>query len=433
MTILDDNASDQPLNDKRTIRGWAFFDWANSAYALVISTAVFPPFFTSVAPKTMSFFGVEILSSALYSFSVSFAFLLNAIMTPFLSGMADYSGRRLSLLKFFTVLGSLACMTLFFFDGPSTAWLGLGAFVIGTVGFGGGIVFYNSYLPDLVSEDKFDKVSAQGYAYGYVGSVILLLIILIMVHFSDTLGLASGMAVRLGFILVGLWWLGFAQLTFRVLPKDKALPMDISFLSKGLNEVLDVLKRLIKQSNIMLFLMSYFFFIAGVNVVIYLAGVFAEEELGFEQSQLIVLILLLQFLAMLGAFFFAYISKWIGNKWALIIQILIWVAICFTAYFVDGVRQFYILSIFVGMVFGGIQSLSRSTYTKMLDGNITALASYFSFYDVLTKLAVVGGTLVWGLVNQITGNMRYSILSLAILFLVSLVLMLMVKEPQVKS
>ena len=433
MTILDDNASDQPLNDKRTIRGWAFFDWANSAYALVISTAVFPPFFTSVAPKTMSFFGVEILSSALYSFSVSFAFLLNAIMTPFLSGMADYSGRRLSLLKFFTVLGSLACMTLFFFDGPSTAWLGLGAFVIGTVGFGGGIVFYNSYLPDLVSEDKFDKVSAQGYAYGYVGSVILLLIILIMVHFSDTLGLASGMAVRLGFILVGLWWLGFAQLTFRVLPKDKALPMDISFLSKGLNEVLDVLKRLIKQSNIMLFLMSYFFFIAGVNVVIYLAGVFAEEELGFEQSQLIVLILLLQFLAMLGAFFFAYISKWIGNKWALIIQILIWVAICFTAYFVDGVRQFCILSIFVGMVFGGIQSLSRSTYTKMLDGNITALASYFSFYDVLTKLAVVGGTLVWGLVNQITGNMRYSILSLAILFLVSLVLMLMVKEPQVKS
>ena len=381
----------------------------------------------------MSFFGVEILSSALYSFSVSFAFLLNAIMTPFLSGMADYSGRRLSLLKFFTVLGSLACMTLFFFDGPSTAWLGLGAFVIGTVGFGGGIVFYNSYLPDLVSEDKFDKVSAQGYAYGYVGSVILLLIILIMVHFSDTLGLASGMAVRLGFILVGLWWLGFAQLTFRVLPKDKALPMDISFLSKGLNEVLDVLKRLIKQSNIMLFLMSYFFFIAGVNVVIYLAGVFAEEELGFEQSQLIVLILLLQFLAMLGAFFFAYISKWIGNKWALIIQILIWVAICFTAYFVDGVRQFYILSIFVGMVFGGIQSLSRSTYTKMLDGNITALASYFSFYDVLTKLAVVGGTLVWGLVNQITGNMRYSILSLAILFLVSLVLMLMVKEPQAKS
>ena len=252
-------------------------------------------------------------------------------------------------------------------------------------------------------------------------------------HFSDTLGLASGMAVRLGFILVGLWWLGFAQLTFRVLPKDKALPMDISFLSKGLNEVLDVLKRLIKQSNIMLFLMSYFFFIAGVNVVIYLAGVFAEEELGFEQSQLIVLILLLQFLAMLGAFFFAYISKWIGNKWALIIQILIWVAICFTAYFVDGVRQFYILSIFVGMVFGGIQSLSRSTYTKMLDGNITALASYFSFYDVLTKLAVVGGTLVWGLVNQITGNMRYSILSLAILFLVSLVLMLMVKEPQAKS
>ena len=297
-------------NDKRVVRGWSFFDWANSAYALVISTAVFPPFFSATAPKTMSLFGLSLESTALYSFSISFAFLLNAIMTPFLSGLADYSGRRLFFLKFFTILGSIACMSLFFFDGPDTAWIGIIAFILGTIGFGACVVFYNSYLPDIVTEDQLDKVSAQGYAYGYIGSVILLVIILAIIQFKDTLGITSdSLPVRIGFLLVGIWWYGFALLTFRVLPKEKKLKFQSSFLSKGLKEVTSVFKVLKKNKNIIKFLYAYFFFIAGVNVVIYLASVFAEDVLGFKQTQLIILILLLQFLAMIGAFFFAYLSK----------------------------------------------------------------------------------------------------------------------------
>jgi UMF1 family MFS transporter len=415
-------------NDKSVIRGWSFFDWANSAYALVISTAVFPPFFSATAPATMSFFGVSLTSTALYSFSISFAFLLNAIMTPFLSGLADYSGRRLFFLKFFTILGSIACMSLFFFDGPDTAWLGLTSFVLGTIGFGACVVFYNSYLPDIVTEDRLDKVSAQGYAYGYIGSVILLLIILALIHFKDALGFTSdSLPVRIGFLLVGIWWYGFALLTFRVLPKENKLKFNTSFLSKGLKEVTSVLKLLLQNKNITLFLTAYFFFIAGVNVVIYLAAVFAEDVLDFGRTELIILILLLQFLAMIGAYFFAFLSSKIGNKVSLLIQVAIWIAICTTAYFVTGSQEFYILSCFVGLVFGGIQSLSRSTYSKMLDDNIESMASYFSFYDVLTKLAVVAGTFIWGLVNQLTNNMRYSILSIAIFFVISFFILLAVK------
>lgn len=415
-------------NDKRTIRGWAFFDWANSAYALVISTAVFPPFFASMAPEKMSLLGMQIESPALYSFSISFAFLLVAVMTPFLSGMADYSGRRLFFLKVFSILGSLSCAALYFFNGPEDAWLGLIFFVLGTIGFGGGIVFYNSYLPDLVTEDKFDSVSAKGYAYGYVGSVIALLIILAVIHFQAQLGITNDtLPVRLGFILVGIWWYGFATITFRVLPKDQVKPFKSTYLSKGLREVKSVFDIVLKDRNITLFLVSYFFFIAGVNVVIYMASVFATTVLEFDQTNLIILILILQFLAMVGAYFFAWVSGILGNKIALLIQVAIWVIICTIAYFIDGTREFYLLSCLVGLVFGGIQSLSRSTYSKMLDDNIDALASYYSFYDVLTKLAVVAGTFIWGLVNVITGDMRYSILSLNILFIVSFVILMAVR------
>ncbi len=419
-------------NDKKVIRGWSFFDWANSAYALVISTAVFPPYFSGTAPENMMLFGHSLKSTALYSFSISFAFLLNAIMTPFLSGLADYSGRRLFFLKFFTILGSLACMSLFFFDGPGTAWLGLGSFILGTIGFGACVVFYNSYLPDIVTEDKLDKVSAQGYAYGYIGSVILLLIILTLIHFRESLGFSSdAVPIRIGFLLVGIWWYGFALLTFKVLPKENKLKFQSSFLSKGLSEVTSVLKKLLKNRNIIGFLISYFFFIAGVNVVIYLASVFAEDVLGFKQIELIILILLLQFLAMIGAYFFAFVSEKIGNKNGLLIQVAIWVVICTTAFFVTGSKEFYALSCLVGLVFGGIQSLSRSTYSKMLDDNIESMASYFSFYDVLTKLAVVAGTFTWGIVNQITGDMRYSILSIAIFFIISFFILMTVKIKRV--
>ena len=414
-------------DNKRTITGWAIFDWANSAYALVISTAVFPPYFSSITNDYVNVLGMSINNDALYSFSVSFAFILIAFMSPMLSGIADSSGKRLVFLRFFTILGSVSCMALFFFKSADGALFGSIAFILGTIGFGAGIVFYNAYLPEITSEENYDKVSAKGYAYGYVGSVILLIMILGMIQFSDQLGLsADNMAIRIGFVLVGLWWLGFAQITFKRLPKDVKEPFQSSFIAKGFKEVKQVFQETIKDANITKFLASYFFFIAGVNVVIYLASIFAQEELGFGRSELIIVILLLQLVAMIGAYFFAFISKFIGNKKALLIQISIWIGVCVAAYFTADKMSFYIICAFVGLVLGGIQSLSRSSYSKMIDENQGVLTSYFSFYDVLTKVAIVAGTFVFGIVNQITNNMRYSVLSVVVFFVIGFLLLMTV-------
>jgi len=414
-------------DDKKTITGWAFFDWANSAYSLVISTAVFPPFFAEIAPEFMNFLGMSVDSNSMYSYSISVAYLLLAFMVPYLSGIADYSGKRKFMLTVFTILGSFACMSLFFFNDGSRSMFALVAFILGTIGFGGGLVFYNAYLPEIASEENQDKVSAKGYAYGYVGSVLILLAILFMIQKNDLFGITSDLAIRLGFVLVGVWWLVFAMFSFSRLPADSKGKIDSSAFSKGLSEVKNVWLVIKKDENILYFLGSYFFFIAGVNVVIYLASVFAKEVLDFGQSQLIILILLLQFLAAIGAYFFAFVSKKKGNKMAILIQLFIWICICAGAYFTTGSTFFFVVSAFVGLVFGGIQSLSRSTYSKMIKDDSLALNSYFSFYDVLTKVAIVSGTFVFGLVNQLTGNMRLSILAISIFFVIAFFIMLRVK------
>ncbi len=411
-------------NDKKTIRGWAFFDWANSAYNLVISTAIFPPFFTAMAPEKINFLGMDILSSAMYSYSVSFAFLIVALLSPMLSGIADYSGRRMYFLKIFTFIGALSCAALFLFDGQDTVWYGLIFFMLGTIGFGGGLVFYNAYLPVIATEDQFDKVSAKGFAYGYFGSVLLLLFILAMMLYPDTFGIEDKtLAPRIGFILVGVWWLIFAYVSFSALPPDKNTKMELSFVSKGFHEVKGVFSQLLKNARIKRFLYSYFFFIAAVNTVIYLATVFAEVELKFDTQELIIVVLLLQLVASLGAIFFARVSDRIGNKKTLLIQISIWIVICIAAYLTSGKMMFYGVAAFVGLVLGGIQSLSRSTYSKMIKDNVDDLNSYFSFFDVLTRLAIVAGTFLFGIVNQMTGNIRYSVLSLAVLFIISLLIL----------
>jgi UMF1 family MFS transporter len=414
-------------NNKKTITGWAFFDWANSAYALVISTAVFPPYFSSITPDNINVWGMNINNDALYSFSVSLAFIIIAFLTPMLSGIADYSGKRMVFLKFFTILGALSCMALFFFKNGDAALFGSVAFILGTIGFGSGIVFYNAYLPEITSEENYDAVSAKGYAYGYIGSVILLVIILVLIQYAEPLGIQhNNLAIRIGFLLVGVWWLGFAQITFRRLPKDVKGPFKSAYISKGFKEVKRVFIETLGDLNITRFLAAYFFFIAGVNVVIYLASIFAQEVLGFGRSELIIVILLLQLVAMIGAYFFAFISKKIGNKNALLIQLVIWMGVCLAAYFTTGKMEFYVICAFVGLVLGGIQSLSRSSYTKMIDENKSVLTSYFSFYDVLTKIAVVAGTFVFGIVNQITDNMRYSVLSVAVFFIIGFLLLMTV-------
>ncbi len=416
------------VNDRKTINGWALYDWANSAYFLVISTAIFPAYFLSNTPDEISLLGMEMSNSSLYSYSVSFSYLVIVLLSPFLSGIADYGNKRMYFLKMFTIFGSLACIALYFFAGVGQMWLGVTAFILATVGCAGSIVFYNAYLPEIATEDRFDAVSAKGYSYGYIGSVILLLMILVIALEPELFGITSEtLPYRIGFVMVGIWWIGFAQITFKRLPGSGIGKITRQMLGKGVQEIKSVLKELRGKVEIKKYLIAFFFYSAGVQTVIYLASAFGSKELGFETINLIIVILILQFLAMVGAYLFAIVSKKIGNKWALVIMNLIWIAICFAAFFVYDKFQFYVIAGFVGLVMGGIQSLSRSTYSKMVDENKGDLTSYFSVYDVLYKLSVVFGTLVFGLIEQLTDNMRYPVLGLAGFFVIGIIVLLTVK------
>ncbi len=420
-------ANNASLNNKKVINAWALFDWANSAYALVISTAIFPVYFIANTPESISFMGADIPDSAFYSYAVAFAYVLIAIMSPLLSGMADYGKSRLRFLKIFTVIGSLSCIALYFFKGQPELWLGTSAFILATIGFSGGIVFYNAYLPQIASEDQYDRVSAKGFAYGYFGSVILLAFILWMVLSPATFGITDeGLPARIGFVLVGLWWIGFAQYSFKHLPKGEGVKRVTGLFSKGFNEVKSVFFIIKKRPNMMTFMVSFFFYFAGVQTIINLATVFAEKELNFGSAELIGIVLILQLVAIGGAYLFAWVSDKTSNKFSLTTMVLIWIVICIVAYFTEGKTLFYFLSGMVGLVMGGIQSLSRSTYSKMVNESQDQLTSYFSFYDVLYKLSLVIGTFLFGFVNHITGNIRYSVLTLGLLFVISLVLLSMV-------
>ncbi len=420
------------INDKKTINGWAFFDWANSSYALVISVAIFPNYYIRITDDFINIFGTQISNSSLYAFSISFAYLLIALMLPVLSGIADYSGRRLFFLKIFTTIGSLSCAGLFFFKGMPEVGMALTFFILATIGFDGGKVFYNSYLPVISSPDQYDRVSAKGFSFGYIGSVILLLINLWIILQPTFFGIPEddSLAVRLAFLMVGIWWLGFAQIPFNRLPKEKHTRFGKQFVRKGLLEIRQVWKELKPQKNLQRFLLSFFCYSAGVHTILYLAATFAEKELNFGSSELIVVVLILQIVAIGGAYLFAFISKLKGSKVSLMSMLIIWVIICLLAFYVHQKIQFYLVAALVGLVMGGIQSMSRSTYSKLITQQKEDVTSYFSFYEVLEKLAIVFGTFSFGFIDQISGGMRNSVLVLGSFFLLG---MLLLSKVQIKE
>ena len=420
-----------PVNDKRIINGWALFDWANSSFALVVTAAIFPAYYAAVVDDTVSIFGTKVSDSSLYAYAISAAYLLVAAMSPLLSGVADYSGRKKFFLKIFTTVGSLACMALFFFTGQVV--YGTLVFIVAMMGFAGGLVFYNSYLPVIVTEDRYDSVSARGFAYGFIGSVILLIINLIMIQKYDWFGFKDqGIATRFAFLTVGVWWLGFSQIPFRRLPQDSKKKTGEKLLAKGFQELKKVLRSVRGEQNIRRFLLAFLCLSAGVQTALYLAATFAEKELGFETSELILTILILQIVAIAGAILFAKVSEWKGNKFALLVILVIWILTCTFAYTITTKSQFYIVAISVGMLMGATQSLSRSTYSKLLPKGTTDTASYFSFYDVTEKMATVFGTFIFGYINYLTGSMRLSVLSLSVFFMLALVFLIGAKIQHLK-
>ncbi len=426
--------------DRKLINAWAFYDWANSVYSLVIATAVFPIYYDAVTNDNngiVHFLGTDFNNSTLLSYSLSFSFLIVAILSPILSGIADYTGNKKRFLQFFCYLGSLSVLSLFFFKGQDTLWIGILGTIFASVGFWGSIVFYNSYLPEIAHPEQHDRVSAKGFMFGYLGSLLLLGFSLTMVMKPDWFGIVdSSLPARISFLAVGIWWMGFAQVTFYYLPNNvfhKKPEKDYIF--KGFKELIVVLKKVAKQQSLKQFLTAFFLYSIGVQTVILLAGLFGKQELGIDTSKLIIIILLINLVAIVGAFIFSRISEKIGNIKTLQLAVLIWGGICVAAFMLDAKSpnidlQFYILGGTIGMVLGATQSLSRSTYSKLLPETHDH-ATYFSFFDVTEKIAIVVGTFIFGLVSAITHSMRTSFLILALFFVLGFILLSLMKSKPI--
>jgi len=429
------------IGDKKLINAWAFYDWANSVYSLVISTAVFPIYYAGLttskgfanADGKIEFLSTLWDSTTLYNYALAFSFLVVAFISPMLSGIADYAGNKKKFLKGFCLLGSLSVMSLFFFTGKETLWVGIVFTILASIGFWGSIVFYNAYLPEVAHPVQQDNASAKGFMLGYTGSIILLLICLVLIE-TEVFGLYDKQfGSQLSFVLVGIWWLGFAQVTYAKLPKEEktSLPKD-NYFKKGLKEIQKVSKELFAYRELKIFLISFFLLSIGVQTIILMAGIFGTI-LGLETLNLLATILLVQFVGIFGAFLFSRLSNKIGNIKTIKIAIAIWGLVCFIGFNLTKdtphiEMYFYILGGLIGLVMGAIQSLARSTYSKLLP-KTEDTASYFSFYDVTEKVALVVGMVTFGFLNSIF-TIQSSVLALAVFFLASFIVLSTFKKTK---
>ena len=431
-----------PKGHPKLLNAWAFYDWANSVYSLVIASAVFPIFYNALFDKNNPYIvvlGHNFKNSALISFVTAAAFLCVALFSPLLSGIADYMGNKKIFMRIFNYIGALSCIGLYFFD-LNNIGLGLTFYFFGLIGFWGSLVFYNSYLPDIAFPEQQDKVSAKGYSLGYIGSVILLVVNLAMImkpdffHISGTPEEASIKAMRYSFITVGIWWIVFSKYTYFYLPKGNSNKekVDFSVIFKGFRELKKVWKLLQSEIPLKRYLLSFFVFSMAVQTVMLIATYFGAQEIQWSSSEesqigLITCILLIQLIAILGAFLTSRASAKFGNINVLIALNAFWLLLCGFAYFITTPNDFYIMASLVGLVMGGIQSLGRSTYSKFLP-ETEDTASFFSFYDVSEKIGIVIGMMVYGLIDQITGSPRFAIVFLGVFFLAGLLLLLRIPK-----
>ncbi|MDO5636177.1 MAG: MFS transporter [Myroides sp.] len=429
--------------EKKVLNAWAFYDWANSVYALVISSSIFPLFYGALFrldnKTSASFFGIDTPSESIISYITAIGFLIIAIISPLLSGVADFLGNKKFFLKLFCFIGSLSCMMLYFFN-LENLYTGLFFYLLALIGFWGSLVFYNSYLPDIAFPEQQDAVSAKGYSLGYLGSVILLLINLAMIMKGEWFGIDSPMqAMKISFVLVGLWWLGFSQISYRKLPnfRNSNKINSQAFLS-GFKELKNIFNQLKNFPVLKGYLGAFFVYSMAVQTVMIIAAYFGEKEVQWEsddqrQTGLIVSILLIQLIAVIGAILTSKLSKRIGNLNALILINAAWIFICVCAYFVVKPVSFYIVAAMVGLVMGGIQSLSRSTYSKLLPQSTKDTTSFFSFYDVTEKIGIVIGMFIYGVIAQVTGKMQNAILFLIVFFAVGIFLLIKTAKKQANS
>lgn len=430
--------------DKKVIRGWVMYDWANSVYPLIISSAIFPILYetqTSVKDPvtkatifdTISVFGMEFKNTEFYAYLICLSYIVVALLSPILSGIADAGGKRKSFMQFFCYLGAISSGLLYFFhadrssvdSGPFMIDWSILALFFGSIGFWASLVYYNSYLPEIAEPKDHDRISARGFSMGYLGSSILLIIILTLTVFTKVI------PIRFAFPLVSLWWISFATYSFMRLPKSTATSkVEGNIILKGYREVYKVWKEINVNIPLKRYLFSFFMFNMAVQTIMVMAVAFANKEVrGIKQQDLIISILIIQFIGILGAYLLSKVSSKIGNLKSIGIAIVIWIGLCLGVYYlVYEPWQFYIAAGIVGLVMGGIQSLARSTYSKLLP-ETKDLTSYFSFYDLAEKIGLAVGTLTFGLIEGYL-NIRTSILALVIFFFIGLVILLFIPKTK---
>lgn len=416
----------------KIVRAWTMYDWANSVYNLVITSTILPAYYEAMTgdgnPLThdkVRFLGFSFDNVALYNYSLSFGFLIVAMMSPILSSISDYRGNKKSFLRFFMTLGSLACSSLYFFE-KQNLWVGISCSIIACIGYWSSIVFYNSYLPEIAAEEDRDRISARGFSMGYIGSVILQIFSFILIMKNDWFGISVGKGSQLSFLLVGIWWFVFGNLALKPLPipKRNGNKNEGALFLNGYKELAKVWKQMSHMTVLKNYLLSYFFYNMGVQTVMLAASLYASSELAIPTPNLIISILFIQLIAIPGSMIISGLSGKIGNIKAIMCCVALWILLCIIGYRLpaNNVNAFYGLACMVGFVMGGIQSLSRSTYSKLMPVT-NDTASFFSFFDVAEKIGIVIGLFLFGFLTEQTGSQRVSVLSCMTFFIIGLILL----------
>jgi len=422
--------TDHPRGSKKLIGAWTLYDWANSVYSLVISSAIFPIYYSQYIfsdTNSVLLFNLNINKDTLISSVSGISFLIIAFLSPLLSGIADYIGNKKIFMKFFVYMGSLSCISLYWFE-LETIEISLFFYVLALIGYWGSLVYYNSYLTDITFSKQTNSVSARGFAMGYIGSVILLLINLIMINFHETFGFESEIyAMKFSFAIVGVWWLGFSQYSFYHLPRgNKGVKVPKNIIWNGFKELKNVYKIIRSSKRFTRFLLAFFIFSFSLQTVLYIASYFGVNEIDWtgsdQTSGLIISILLIQIVAIGGAYLFTGLAKKFGNNLILTFAIFLWGAVCLYAYFINTPMEFYMIAGLVGLLMGGTQPIARATFSLFIP-DTKDTTSFFSFYDVTEKIGIVFGMLFYAIAAQVTGSVRFSVIIFMFFFFLGAVLL----------
>ena len=432
------------VNDKREIFGWAMYDWANSAFSTTVGTVFLAPYVAALArsaaeaagTETVSFLGIPIAPDSFLPYMISLSVLMQVLFLPILGAIADYSNMRKKMMRTFATIGAIATILLFFVTG-SLWWLGGVLYVLANLAFGAAIVFYNAYLPDIASEDEVDRVSSFGWAMGYLGGGLLLALNLAFFIFSEDIGVPTELAIRINLASAGIWWLGFSFITWKRLRSrgsSRALPANQTYIKVGFKQLGKTIKEIKNFPETLRFLVAYFIYNDGIQTVIAVSSTFAaapllQGGLGLETETLTAVILMIQFVAFGGALLWGKLAKWMGAKQSVILSLVVWSGVVIYAYFglygETRVTQFFILGIFIALVMGGSQAISRSLFAQMIPKGKEA--EYYSFYEISERGTSWIGPLVFGLANQMFGSLRPALLSLIFFFVIGLILLPFVK------